>query len=291
MTSVFCTSTRTPTDGSTADSASTASTAWKKVPPAPPCASGISMPITPELEQPVDEAARHLGLIVHFADQRPDFPRRKLPDAVPEQGFVLGQAGQRRRTSGFFHGAGMLSFEGHDQGASSPRLLRCWPPCLRRRCALGVNAQDAPAPQPAAAAAAPPSRPRLRSSAADINFVRVDVIVNDRQGNPVHDLQAGRLRSHRGREAAVDPDVQADQRERGRRRRHRSAARSAQRHRRADGGGARRRAAVRDFSGRLPRAAREQHARARGARAVRRKPVATRRTWRASCIRCGRSTT
>jgi hypothetical protein len=47
MTSVFCTSTSTPIDGSTRDSASTASTAWKKLAPAPPNASGISMPITP----------------------------------------------------------------------------------------------------------------------------------------------------------------------------------------------------------------------------------------------------
>jgi hypothetical protein len=36
ITSVFCTSTRTPTDGSTRESDSTASTEWKNVPPAPP---------------------------------------------------------------------------------------------------------------------------------------------------------------------------------------------------------------------------------------------------------------
>src|SRR4026208_1125121 len=36
MTSVFCTSTRTPMDGSTRDSDSTASAEWKNVPPAPP---------------------------------------------------------------------------------------------------------------------------------------------------------------------------------------------------------------------------------------------------------------
>ena len=47
MTSVFCTSTRTPTAGSTRESASTASTEWKKVAPAPPKRSGISMPMTP----------------------------------------------------------------------------------------------------------------------------------------------------------------------------------------------------------------------------------------------------
>ena len=41
MTSVFCTSTRTPIDGSTSDSASTASTAWKKLASAPPWTDGI----------------------------------------------------------------------------------------------------------------------------------------------------------------------------------------------------------------------------------------------------------
>ncbi|MEO5739795.1 MAG: VWA domain-containing protein [Vicinamibacterales bacterium] len=54
--------------------------------------------------------------------------------------------------------------------------------------ALGVKAQDAPAQQPAPPPAAPADQtPVFRS---DINFVRVDVIVNDRQGNPVNDLKA-----------------------------------------------------------------------------------------------------
>jgi VWFA-related protein len=53
--------------------------------------------------------------------------------------------------------------------------------------ALGVKAQDAPAQQPAPAPAAPADQtPIFRT---DINFVRVDVIVTDRQGNPVHDLR------------------------------------------------------------------------------------------------------
>src|SRR5688572_22157604 len=53
--------------------------------------------------------------------------------------------------------------------------------------ALGLKAQDAPAQQPAPPPAAPADQtPVFRS---DINFVRVDVIVNDRQGNPVHDLR------------------------------------------------------------------------------------------------------
>ena len=53
--------------------------------------------------------------------------------------------------------------------------------------ALGLKAQDAPAQQPSPPPAAPADQtPVFRS---DINFVRVDVIVNDRQGNPVHDLR------------------------------------------------------------------------------------------------------
>ena len=59
-----------PTDGSTVDSASTASTEWKKPAPAPPYCSGISMPITTQREQLVDQRARHLRLFVHLADQR-----------------------------------------------------------------------------------------------------------------------------------------------------------------------------------------------------------------------------
>src|SRR5919106_1475977 len=56
---------------------------------------------------------------------------------------------------------------------------------------LAVNAQDAPAQQPpsAPAPAAPASPEQTPIFRADINFVRVDVIVTDRQGNPVHDLK------------------------------------------------------------------------------------------------------
>lgn len=53
---------------------------------------------------------------------------------------------------------------------------------------LAVKAQDAPAPQ------TPPPTPPAQAEQtptfrADINFVRVDVIVTDKQGNPVHDLR------------------------------------------------------------------------------------------------------
>ena len=42
-----------------------------------------------QLEQPIDEGSRHFGLIVHLPDERLDFPRGELEDALPEQGFVF----------------------------------------------------------------------------------------------------------------------------------------------------------------------------------------------------------
>src|SRR5687767_5355330 len=114
-----------------------------------------------QFEEAVDEAARHLGLIVHFADMRPDFPRSKLPYALLEQDFVLRQAGQRRRTSSFFHGAGMLSFEGHVQGAPSPRLLRAGSRACGAAGARGESAGRACSTARTAARAASGSNSRL----------------------------------------------------------------------------------------------------------------------------------
>ena len=83
----------------------------------------------------------------------------------------------------------MLSFEGNDQGPPSPRLRRDG--CRSRRAdgAGGQGAECAGRPQ------TPPPRSRPRQAEptptfrTDINFVRVDVIVTDKQGNPVHDLR------------------------------------------------------------------------------------------------------
>jgi VWFA-related protein len=61
--------------------------------------------------------------------------------------------------------------------------------------ALGVKAQDAPAAQKPESAQQPGQAPPAPADQqtpvfrSDINFVRVDVIVTDRQGNPVHDLK------------------------------------------------------------------------------------------------------
>ena len=76
---------------------------------------------------------------------------------------------------------------------------------VRRRLAYGVmaavlaapmtfavKAQDTPAGQaPAPPPAAPPAQPQTDQPTfrTDINFVRVDVIVSDKQGNPIHDLR------------------------------------------------------------------------------------------------------
>ncbi len=56
--------------------------------------------------------------------------------------------------------------------------------------ALGLKAQDAPPQQPAPPPPTPEQTPEQTPIfRTDINFVRVDVIVTDRQGNPVHDLK------------------------------------------------------------------------------------------------------
>ena len=144
--------------------------------------------------------------------------------------------------------------------------------------------------RPTSRSAADPARQPPPVFRAGINFVRVDVIVTDKKGNPVADLKADRLRGHRGRQAAEDRDVQA-----GRARRRpdaestrRSAARNPDRLRRGDGGGARRRAAVRDLPRRLPRAARRQPGGPQAADRPFIENSSGRPTWSASCIRSSR---
>ena len=55
--------------------------------------------------------------------------------------------------------------------------------------ALAVKAQDAPAGRPTAPPPPPAQAEQTPTFRADINFVRVDVIVTDKQGNPVADLR------------------------------------------------------------------------------------------------------
>ena len=46
-----------------------------------------------QLEEPVDEGARHLRLVVHFADKGPDFARRELRGRCPETALRLPSGG------------------------------------------------------------------------------------------------------------------------------------------------------------------------------------------------------
>ena len=97
-TRVFCTSTRTPIAGSTRDSASTASTEWKKVSAGPAEAIGDLHAHDAEVEQPGQQARVEHGALVHLADARPDFPGGEVENRVVEEPFVVGQRRKRGRT-------------------------------------------------------------------------------------------------------------------------------------------------------------------------------------------------
>src|SRR6185503_8515969 len=206
MTSVFCTSTRTPTEGSTRDSASTASTEWKKVAPAPPKRSGTSTPMTPRsnsrVSRPGSSAARSSisrtrGRISWEAKSRTEsWKSRSSSDSVERAGEAVasgltdGMLSSRKRTAGM-------------QTSPRARLARWVRPaavilCLAAVAAVGRAQQGQPAqPQPPAAQApagqpAPPvipgqdAQPVFRGG---INFVRVDVIATDNKAQPVLDLK------------------------------------------------------------------------------------------------------
>ena len=108
MTRVFCTSTRTPTDGSTRDSSSTASTAWKKRGAGAAVRLGDLDAHDAEIEQLVDERC---GILACSSISRTSGRISRvgeLAHAVPEKAFVLGQntvsggvsrASRARRTS------------------------------------------------------------------------------------------------------------------------------------------------------------------------------------------------
>ena len=106
-TSVFCTSTSTPTDGSTRDSSSTTSTAWKKRAARAAVRVGNLDAHDAQIEQLVDESPGNLGVLVHLADERADLGVGELPHAVAKEPLVFGQACQRGRQG--FGGRG-----GHD---------------------------------------------------------------------------------------------------------------------------------------------------------------------------------
>ena len=79
MTSVFCTSTSTPIEGSTRENSSTASTEGKNRAAGAAIRLGNLDAHDAELEQLVDEAARDLRVLVHFTDERANAGVGELP--------------------------------------------------------------------------------------------------------------------------------------------------------------------------------------------------------------------
>ena len=91
LTSVFCTSTITPTEASTRDSSSTARMASKNVPPPPPYCSGNLDAHQSQLEEVLDQRRLEHALLVHLLDVRPDRLIGKLANGVAKQGFVFSK--------------------------------------------------------------------------------------------------------------------------------------------------------------------------------------------------------
>ena len=154
-------------------------------------------------------------------------------------------------------GAALLLALGRRSGAAQQRR------CSNRRAATGLAA-GAAAARPTRPSSLPSSAPASTSSASTSSS-------RTRTATRSPICKQSRLRRRRGRQAAEDRHVQADQARRRHGRRDQGAAEgNPHRLRRGIGGGARRRASVRDFSRRLPRAPRREHGGARTAGAVHR---------------------
>ena len=204
------------------------------------------MPITPSANSWSMSGRGNLGLLVHLAHERANLAIGELVDAVAEDDFVFGQAGQRRARRRRVGAAGVIretleksseEVHGRAAGSSKKGMLSCprAGSSVRRRyrdvvrpvtrgrarlrslrhghCCRRRASRSNSTPQPAAPrsrrpgnAAGRPQQPTFRTG---INFVRVDAIVTDRQGNPVADLKPDRFRSARGRQAADDRVVPA----------------------------------------------------------------------------------
>ena len=288
-TSVFCTSTRTPTDGSTADSASTASTAWKKRAPPPPYCSGISMPMTPRSNSFASSSfgnfacssiSRASGRICASANSATLSRSRTSSSArLVRAGRVSGcstvnswewagsRAAVRRLMLSSNHGQPLpVRARGGFRGRPRPRRR-----CLRRPAGGAAGAAHTsgwPARGPSRA------RRRARTAAAAAGVPRGrqrGPCGRHRHGQERHSRQrpdGGRFRSAGRREAPGDRSLQAGQL--GRQRRARRRTRSS--HQVGLRPGARSRArrcpAVRHLPGRLPRAPHQRDADAGGAEPV-----------------------
>ena len=205
-TSVFCTSTRTPTDGSTRDSSSTASTEWKKCRRRRRRLSGISIPMTPSSNS---LSTSERGIFACSSISRTSgrtWASANCADAVAKDRFVFGQQGQRlavsravlarcslvcRRASVIGTKSSMLSsgYAGPRSSSSRPALGVLG--SVRPGRAAAAAARRRSSRRPAAAAGSQPAgRQRPPVIRSGINFVSVDVIVTDKKtGDVVLDMK------------------------------------------------------------------------------------------------------
>ena len=180
--------------------------------------------------------ARNLGVLVHLADERADLAIGEFVHAVAEEAFVLRQnrqrgvwlrpqsscsrslmlAGDRSRIEGWAGSFVSIGVVGAVVALTALALVVLAP--HRPRFAR-LRLQRARGAEPGSGRRADsrhrPTPNRLRPHPQQpvfrtgINFVRVDVIVTDKTGNPVSDLKPGDFEVTETATAAEDRDVQA----------------------------------------------------------------------------------
>ena len=196
-----------------------------------------------QVEELVDELAGDMRLFVHLADERADFAVGELVHAVAKQRFVLVKTGQSGHRVDLRHG-GIIAERRRTMRYQTPIalfiavaccLLAARRPRVRRLSSRALLRPPQPPRRPTAPAQGDAASSRRQPVfRAGINFVRVDVIVTDKKGEPVTNLTRGGLRGPRGRQAADDRTVPPHSRRRQSAARRAAAARASQPHRRRD---------------------------------------------------------
>src|SRR5688572_15713054 len=217
MTRVFWTSTSTPTAGSTRESASTASTEWKNVAPAPPKRSGISTPITPRsnsrVSRPESSVARSSisrtrGRISCDAKASTESWKSRSSSESVERAGVPAASGvtdamlsSRKRTAGMQrspHARLARWLRSAGVAVCMALAVASTHPAAQQAGGGRQGGDGQPAQQPQPAGQAPtdqPAAPVIPGQDAQpvfrggINFVRVDVIATDGKGQHVTDLK------------------------------------------------------------------------------------------------------
>ena len=214
MTSVFCTSTSTPTDGSTRDSSSTTSTEWKNVPPLPPYDSGISMPMTPSPNRWSMSARGNLACSSISRTSGRTAPVDEFAHAGAQQLFVFGELGERR------HGLRVRGCHAAECYHWPIRACRCHGPVRVKMLMIRRLAPTAVAALMSAASAGRAEHAERAAAAAAAGPAAADVPRPRRhrqrgrerhgQAGPAgHGPEAGGFRDPGGRQAADHRQLQA----------------------------------------------------------------------------------